>query len=224
MKRGGRTPPFHTLPRVADLPLTLVDVGVRWGFPQRWLELAPPARLIGFEADPDECKVLAERHPGAEFVALALGEAPGRAELHVAHETGSSSLFAPDESLHAVRPALAGTATVRTETVELDTLAAWAAREGVERVDALKLDVQGAELAVLRGAGALLDGVRGLEVEVEFHPIYRGQPLFGTARDRAYALARSVAFTVLATSIATVMRPTPPGTGLTAPAFAFTAS
>jgi hypothetical protein len=45
--------------------------------------------------------------------------------------------------------------------------------------EALKLDVQGLELAVLRGAGAALDRVLLVESEVEFNLLYERQPLFG---------------------------------------------
>ena len=44
----------------------------------------------------------------------------------------------------------------------------------------LKLDTQGTELEVLRGAGRLLrDHVLSVQVEAEFRALYRGQPLFG---------------------------------------------
>src|SRR5205823_10744881 len=42
----------------------------------------------------------------------------------------------------------------------------------------IKLDVQGAELPILEGAGDTLQSVIGIEVEVEFAPVYQHQPLF----------------------------------------------
>lgn len=45
--------------------------------------------------------------------------------------------------------------------------------------DFIKIDVQGAELSILQNAANTLSGCIGLEVEVEFAPIYAGQPLFG---------------------------------------------
>jgi Methyltransferase FkbM domain len=48
----------------------------------------------------------------------------------------------------------------------------------VSRIDFIKLDTQGSELEILQGGVRALAGVRCVEVEVEFNPIYRGQPLF----------------------------------------------
>lgn len=186
--------------RPADLgkalarPLTLVDVGVRWGFAPRWLDHRAHAQLIGFDADARECERLATRCGlrDALFVPVALGRCDGTATLHVALEPGSSSLLVLDPEAASARPALEDNATAATAPVTMRTLAGWAAEAGVELIDAIKLDVQGAELDVLVGAGALLAGVRAVDVEVEFNPVYRGQPLFGDVdrllRDTGFVL------------------------------------
>jgi hypothetical protein len=44
--------------------------------------------------------------------------------------------------------------------------------------DVMKVDTQGTELDVLRGAGRLLDSAIAVELEVEFIPQYLGQSLF----------------------------------------------
>jgi hypothetical protein len=43
----------------------------------------------------------------------------------------------------------------------------------------LKLDLQGAELSALRGLRERIADVRVILTEVEFAPLYDGQPLFG---------------------------------------------
>ena len=48
----------------------------------------------------------------------------------------------------------------------------------IDKCQYLKIDVQGAELDVLHGAEHLLEGVLFAEIEVEFLPVYTGQPLF----------------------------------------------
>ena len=50
---------------------------------------------------------------------------------------------------------------------------------GIEAADFLKLDTQGSELDILHGADRILrTHVLGVQVEVEFAPMYIGQPLF----------------------------------------------
>ena len=160
----------------------LADVGVRWGFEPRWTALAPAATLIGFDADEEECAALARRHarfPDVTFAPVALSDGAGTRTLHITRDAAGSSLLEPDANVLRRRRGMRAMRPERTVELETDTLAAWAARSGVPGIDVLKLDVQGAELAVLRGAGELLDGVQALDLEVEFNPIYREQPLFG---------------------------------------------
>ena len=49
----------------------------------------------------------------------------------------------------------------------------------VPNIDFLKLDIQGGELDVLKGAVKTLNSALGVELEVEFIDLYRKQPLFG---------------------------------------------
>jgi FkbM family methyltransferase len=67
--------------------------------------------------------------------------------------------------------------TFERETVPARRLDALAGEEGIDRIDFAHLDVQGAELTVLRGAGALLGQIGGVWLEVSNAEMYRGQPL-----------------------------------------------
>ena len=67
---------------------------------------------------------------------------------------------------------------VDTVTVPAMKLASFAHAAGVDYIDFLKLDTQGNELDILRSAGNLLDRIGVIKTEVEFLPVYEGQPLF----------------------------------------------
>jgi FkbM family methyltransferase len=173
--------------RLADLatvlprPVTVVDVGCRWGPAAAWLEL-PGVRVIGFDPDEEECRRLEQQtgnRAAARFVPIALGGHAGPARLHITTQPACSSLYPPDIGLIETRPALVVITPAGETDVELETLDAWTDREGVDRIDFIKLDTQGSELDVLRGAERVLQTVRAIEAEVEFNPIYEGQPLFG---------------------------------------------
>jgi hypothetical protein len=69
--------------------------------------------------------------------------------------------------------------TTQVETVTLDT---WAEREGVERVDFFWLDLQGSELAALKGAERLLSTATAVYTEVALCEQYEGEALYPELR------------------------------------------
>jgi hypothetical protein len=69
--------------------------------------------------------------------------------------------------------------TMATVDVEITTLDAWAQRAGVRKIDILKIDVQGLEMPVLRGARGLLEaGVTGIVCEAQLVQEYEGASTF----------------------------------------------
>lgn len=74
--------------------------------------------------------------------------------------------------------------TDRTQEVEVETVDAAAARLKVDRIDLLKIDVEGYEMQVLAGAtGALAGGRIGFVLaEVSFHPDDARHTLFDSVR------------------------------------------
>jgi FkbM family methyltransferase len=173
--------PLLSPEQFADRPLVVVDVGARWGVGEAWADLAPHVRVYGFDPDPEECarlNALAE-DPTTTYVPVALGDAARTATLHVTRQPACSSLYPPLVDLVDTIPVLADITPVGEQQVELQTLDGWCAAEGLGYVDVLKVDTQGSELDVLKGAAGILPTVSWIEVEVEFNPIYEGQPLFG---------------------------------------------
>jgi len=67
---------------------------------------------------------------------------------------------------------------VRTVKVKTDTLDSQLTKHAIQDIDYIKLDVQGHELAILKGGERALQKAIAIEVEVEFAPIYIDQPLF----------------------------------------------
>jgi FkbM family methyltransferase len=188
---------LSALTRLLERPVVAIDVGCRDGVRPAWRELGPHARLVGFDPDPAECARLnaAAGDPLRErYEALALASSNGEATLHLTADPQSSSLYPPDPIAIRRYPELwrhepRGTQTIRTTTVD-----SWAQSADVGAIDVVKVDVQGAELDVLRGAERSLESVRVIETEVEFQELYQGQPLFTDVnrflRERGFSLWR----------------------------------
>jgi FkbM family methyltransferase len=183
----------------AHLPdeLVVVDVGCRWGFAPHWEELAPHLVLIGFDADEAEVVRLREEfanRPHMHFVARALGSQSGQTTLIRTHEAGGTSVLGTDWSRLTHLPDYEGARIVDKREVDLSTLDHWMDEEGPTRIDALKLDTQGSELDILRGAVNSLERTRHVEVEVAFNELFEGGPLFGEVdaflRAQGFALWR----------------------------------
>lgn len=139
-----------------------------------------PAHIVAVEAIPEKAAALRRRFPGTTVHALALGEAAGEARFFVAEsQSGYSSL---DATLSE------RAANVRAITVPVERLDALVAAEGV---DVVKIDVEGAELGVLRGAEAVVAASRPsilLESGPEAMAAYPKAALWDWADAHDYAL------------------------------------
>ena len=61
------------------------------------------------------------------------------------------------------------------KAIRIDT---YCAQHGIKSIDLLCMDVQGAELRVLKGLGSVLERVRYIITEIEIKPLYYGQALY----------------------------------------------
>jgi FkbM family methyltransferase len=161
-----------------DERVRLVDVGARGGIDSRWRPFYDKLEVMAFEPDPKECASLnAKSFPySIQFLPVALGAVDGeQATLRLCRQPGCSSLLQPNMELCGQFAYGAAMEVVGEHPIvlnRLDTVCKDFA------ADVMKVDTQGTELDVLRGAGSLLDALIAVEIEVEFVPQYQRQALF----------------------------------------------
>ena len=116
---------------------------------------------------------------------VALGAAEGSAAIHVSAARDNSSLLPIGERQNEVFP---GTHEVSTGIVEVRTLDDFIGELRSGDPALLKIDVQGAELDVLRGATESLRLFRWIYLEMSFVELYEDQPLACTLVDELRVL------------------------------------
>jgi FkbM family methyltransferase len=176
--------PQRTLLGLAELNVrTVIDVGANQGQFARLISgFFPIAQLHCFEPLDEPFGKLAAwaatQKGRVHCHQLALGDREGEAEIHV-HEqhTPSSSLLPATDTCHGLYPQ---TRAERVTSIRISTLdrALASTLDDLPRELLLKLDVQGFEDRVLRGAERVLAQCKAVVLEVCLDPLYEGQADF----------------------------------------------
>ncbi len=164
-------------------PIIYLDIGARSADVGYWKVFGHNLRYFGFEPDAEECarlnKAASEGRLWEErYYPIALAENRGKRKLWITRMAGNSSFFKPNKEFLDSFAFKQNREVERSEYVECWSLSEWADSCSIKSVDFIKIDVQGAELEVLRGGSDIISTALGLKVEVEFSEIYVGQSLF----------------------------------------------
>jgi FkbM family methyltransferase len=162
---------------------TVIDCGANEGqFARDISRSFPGAALYCFEPLPQPFEALsawaATRGGRVRCFQVALGEQNGEALMHSHIEhSPSSSLLATTEYERVAFPQTRAQAEVRVPVTTLDDALGESLHE-MEPQILLKLDVQGYEDRVLRGATRILPRVDACMLEVDVDPLYVAQAAF----------------------------------------------
>jgi FkbM family methyltransferase len=152
-------------------PSTVIDVGAYHGeWTTMFKKIFPSCRVLMIEAQKEKLPALngvCEKFSGAVSCEIALLGAKTGAEVDFVQMETGSSVF--EESSPYARKRLKKT------LITLDALLE--GYKDFQQVDFLKLDVQGYELEILKGASALLKRTKFVLMETSFIPINKGCPL-----------------------------------------------
>jgi FkbM family methyltransferase len=159
----------------------VVDAGARYGLHPTWAPMRGLVDFHLFEMDAEEAGRLQRKYqsdPRIKVYPLALYSSDTVLTFRVSEHHALNSVFQSNDALlqqneYMLRD-FAVSAERQTEARALDSLF------DRQEVHFLKLDVEGAEYELLKGAKRLLStSVLGVRSEVLFAPVYTGAPLFG---------------------------------------------
>lgn len=135
----------------------VIDAGANIGIATLWFRaIYPDAEVHCFEPASDNFDLLRRNVaglPGSHCMRAALGAAEGEVRLEM-------------PGGHSDNRIIAGVTNADMEVVQCTTGAAYFERSGLDRVDLLKLDVEGYEIEVVRGFGTALPRVQAIVGEV----------------------------------------------------------
>lgn len=162
--------------RINVLDVGAIEIAGHEVPPYDGLVKAGLARVVGFEPDSRGCAELNRKYGDSHrFLPCFAGD--GRPAIY--HETNwapTGSLYKPNramlEKFQNLHELVTLVAEHPVETKRIDDL------PEVGDIDFVKIDVQGAELAVFRGGERVLRNALLVFTEVEFVPLYEDQPLF----------------------------------------------
>jgi FkbM family methyltransferase len=167
---------------------TALDVGARGGINNDLIDIAASVDYYGFEPDIEECEKLNNfksacgnnnQWKSLTYIPIALSADKDSFVLNIYHHRGCSSKLNPRRGISELFSR--GDYYVLEDTVEvksnrLDNLVG---ENRLEPPAFMKIDVQGMELEVFRGAKkSLSDSLVGIRTEVYFYNLYEGQPTF----------------------------------------------
>jgi FkbM family methyltransferase len=158
---------------------TWIDIGAHHGETTlRRAHRNPGLRVYALEPNLSAVAKLAGRTPNFVVIPMAVAEKNGCADFYVnAYDEASSLLTFDEEGLRSwIGADVFKTKSVITvPTIRLDT---FMSLMKIEKVDFLKVDTQGMDLAVLRSAGERLRDIAKIIVEVSVtpRPVYSGAP------------------------------------------------
>lgn len=130
--------------------------------------------VVGFEPIKEQCELFHEKYPEFDCFNIALSDYDGKATFYITNDGADgqcSSLLMPKDSIIEM------TGGIKEERqVDVRRFDSWAQSRkfNIHGYTELLIDVQGNELAVLKGFGALIGPLLSITVECSEDPLYEG--------------------------------------------------
>ena len=164
-----------------DQPVIL-DIGAHRGqTASKYKQLFPQSKIYCFEPFPDSVNVLKDRFSSdstVEIFPTAVSETTGVQKFYANHQSATNSLLPRPTMLRRYYPEDASLkAEIEVPVISIDN---FVCTKNIEKLDILKMDIQGGELKALQGAKQVLKkkNILLIYLEIMFVPHYENAPLF----------------------------------------------
>ena len=152
----------------------------------------PNAKVYTFEANPVSYNVCLENTEGYDSITVineAVNDYDGLCKFYPMDKektittwedgkSGASSLYRANGQYDFIEKYVQY--EIEVPYTRLDT---FCERNGIDKIDIIWMDLQGAELKALQSLGSLLDTVQIIHTELEMNPMYEGQCLFSDVNE-----------------------------------------
>ncbi len=163
---------------LGDLRISFVDIGAAGNIHPRWKVISNFINYYGFEPDKRSYDLLLMNKNDCftyKIFNKAVWETEGEIDINLCYKPWVSSYFLPNFNIlnkFSDKERFEVLKKEKITTTKLDKFK-------FDNENFIKIDIQGGELSVLRGASSTLKNCLGLELEIEFLELYKSQPLFG---------------------------------------------
>lgn len=182
---------YNLINRILTKNLNICDVGAAGGIQSRWQGI-DKLFIVGFEPDVREFNNLPKLE-NQKWFNIGLNHSKGIFPLYITGYQTNVSLYKPNRKFIDELCFNESDFDIENEiNVPCDTLDNVLNSDQL-LLDYIKIDTQGSELDILKGAtNSLNNDIFAVEVEVEFNELYQNQPFFADVdiflRDRGYIL------------------------------------
>jgi FkbM family methyltransferase len=148
---------FSSFVRENNLKFNYIDIGARGDIESPWCELESDSLILGFEPDSNETKRLNKTFPDRKYFDMALWGKKCSKKVYINEWESTSSMYEANYNFITdfQKQHWGGRKTKMVVDVNCDTLDTVFSKEKIIP-DFIKIDTQGAELEILKGAEVLL--------------------------------------------------------------------
>jgi FkbM family methyltransferase len=169
----------------------VIDVGANDGRYGKMLrEIGYRGKIISFEPlETPYKKLLQKSKRDKDWIVadrMAIGESDDFTEINISNNIDSSSILNMSQNHLDASPESVYIAKEKIQVRSLDGLMNEVIHEGYSN-GFIKIDVQGYEWQVLKGAQKLIDELKGIQIELSLLPLYEGQKLYKEIMEYIYS-------------------------------------